>query len=587
MTLKYQCIIGTTQAHVPVNFEQIRRNIAASQRGNQASVVPVVDLKSGAPRQRKPTTTNGSCQSTSLQKLIPTGWAPGPAGGGVPLRLPPLSIALPEEYTAPLTHKHYEVVCNQLCQQTCQGGQDALVIVINARPTVQLLGRVQPTTIQAYYIFKSETIADVPIRIDYENLKRLLFNAFLSKWLKRYKNFTLNIEQCDLSRGAVAHQNRAVRGAKQDSNEEMSLGIACSVANPTIIVECTEPGTKSKSQVTVKPAARVRVKPRAIFAKKRTISDDISDSRAQKRTWSDNFSGSSHRLMAAPVEDIRKALSAQHEPQASAINGLPQHVTESGFRDWMQEVQPQNGFILFNAAQKQQYGAFKSMHEGKINLPYLPNDYIGDSDLSSSTILTHTLSPDEQIKELAADALSIQWASSLLQDVYDFIAFYYQSHQTTCPENIPQFRSVKSGLAVTNVASVAPEKKDVYLVEELIRSEDGPWRKYINNNSSYPRHFGDPKNRHRADFLAFCQHVQYWRTGCQAFTSDFQGCKLFSKGNVQETHREFEKEHQCNNFCKFFEVPTLYDQSQGTLSDQERRQKHIGEAGKAACLKIV
>ncbi|KAF8258593.1 hypothetical protein EI94DRAFT_1707853, partial [Lactarius quietus] len=426
MTLKYQCIIGTTQAHVPVNFEQIRRNIAASQRGNQASVVPVVDLKSGAPRQRKPTTTNGSCQSTSLQKLIPTGWAPGPAGGGVPLRLPPLSIALPEEYTAPLTHKHYEV--------TCQGGQDALVIVINARPTVQLLGRVQPTTIQA-------------------------------------------------------HQNRAVRGAKQDSNEEMSLGIACSVANPTIIVECTEPGTKSKSQVTVKPAARVRVKPRAIFAKKRTISDDISDSRAQK----------------------------------------PQHVTESGFRDWMQEVQPQNGFILFNAAQKQQYGAFKSMHEGKINLPYLPNDYIGDSDLSSSTILTHTLSPDEQIKELAADALSIQWAIPI------------------CQIRIGSYQC----------GQVAPEKKDVYLVEELIRSEDGPWRKYINNNSSYPRHFGDPKNRHRADFLAFCQHVQYWRTGCQAFTSDFQGCKLFSKGNVQETHREFEKEHQCNNFCKFFEVPNL------------------------------
>jgi hypothetical protein len=159
--------------------------------------------------------------------------------------------------------------------------------------------------------------------------------------------------------------------------------------------------------------------------------------------------------------------------------------------------------------------------------PYLSNDYSGDSDLLSSIVPTLSLSPDEQIKELAADALSIQWASSLLQDVYDFIAFYHQSRNTTCPVKIPQFRFVKSGLAVTNVAGVAAEQKEVYLAEELIRPEDGPWRKYINNNTSYPRHFGDNENRRCADFLAFCQHVQYWRTGCQAFTSDFQGESCF------------------------------------------------------------
>ena len=160
--------------------------------------------------------------------------------------------------------------------------------------------------------------------------------------------------------------------------------------------------------------------------------------------------------------------------------------------------------------------------------PFLSNDYNSDSDLSSSTAPTLSLSPDEQIKDLAADALAIQWASSLLQDVYDFIAFYHQSCHATCPVKIPQFRFVKSGLAVTNVAGMAPEKKEVYLVEELIRSEDdGPWRKYINNNYSHPRPFGDSENRHRAEFLAFCQHVQYWRTGCQAFTSDFQGETCF------------------------------------------------------------
>ncbi|KAF8256670.1 hypothetical protein EI94DRAFT_1443232, partial [Lactarius quietus] len=172
----------------------------------------------------------------------------------------------------------------------------------------------------------------------------------------------------------------------------------------------------------------------------------------------------------------------------------------------------------------------------------------------------------------------IQWATALLQDVYDFIALYHQSHSITCLVAIPQFQFVKSGLAITNVPGVAPDDKEAYLIEELIRSEEGPWRKYINNNSSCPRFFHDHENQHRGQFLAFCQHVQYWRTGCQAFTTDFQGGdtlltdpqiithpdlghKLFSKGNVQDTHRDFEKEHECNVFCNFFEVPLLCGQS--------------------------
>ena len=304
----------------------------------------------------------------------------------------------------------------------------------------------------------------------------------------------------------------------------------------------------------------------------------------------------------------------------------------------MQEVQPQNGFILFNTAQKLQYGAFKSMREGQINLvgpcpfqsisgttsvalkqPYKINS--SHSDLSSSVVPTLSVSLDEQIKDLAADALSIQWATALLQDVYDFIALFHRSRGITCPVAIPQFRFVKSGPAITNVPGVAPDDKEAYLIEELIRSEEEPWRKYINNNHSHPRFFHDHENQHRGQFLAFCQHVQYWRTGCQAFTMDFQGKhvfdksivlvrqlhqavihslqthklshirarsfllhyltpsysvlsdlgrKLFSKGNVQDTHRDFETEHECNVFCDFFEVPILYGQSSTSLHGKQK-----------------
>ena len=152
--------------------------------------------------------------------------------------------------------------------------------------------------------------------------------------------------------------------------------------------------------------------------------------------------------------------------------------------------------------------------------PYMDNPGTMDAD-SSSAIPTLSLSPDEQARELSADALSTQWANSLLRDVYDFISEYQKHANTACPAEIPQFRFVTAGLAMTTFPS---DNKEVFLIEELIRhEEDGPWRKYINNNSSHPCYFPDDKNRQRAEFLAFCQHVQYWRTGGLAFTSDFQG----------------------------------------------------------------
>ena len=66
----------------------------------------------------------------------------------MPFKLPPLNITLPEEYTAPLAHKHYEVVRNQLRNRIRAGGQDATVVVINARLSAQQSGRVRPTPIQ-------------------------------------------------------------------------------------------------------------------------------------------------------------------------------------------------------------------------------------------------------------------------------------------------------------------------------------------------------------------------------------------------------------------------------------------------------
>ena len=140
---------------------------------------------------------------------------------------------------------------------------------------------------------------------------------------------------------------------------------------------------------------------------------------------------------------------------------------------------------------------------------------------------TLALSSDKQIKDLAANTLSIQWASSLLQDMHTFIASCHENQLTMCLYTIPQFWCVMVGLVVTNIPGVALEKKEVILMEELIWSTDGPQRKYINNNSFSPHQFHDYENCQCAEFLAFYQLVQYWRAGCQTFTLDFQGESCF------------------------------------------------------------
>ncbi|KAJ7222040.1 hypothetical protein C8J57DRAFT_1536430 [Mycena rebaudengoi] len=96
----------------------------------------------------------------------------------------------------------------------------------------------------------------------------------------------------------------------------------------------------------------------------------------------------------------------------------------------------------------------------------------------------------------------------------------------------------------------------------------------MNNRNTIPVKFTDAGNRRRADFLSFTQHVQYWTTYKLAFVSDYQGGNtlltdpqiltaaevgpVFADGNVASGFASFELDHQCNDFCRFFQLPTDY-----------------------------
>ena len=84
-------------------------------------------------------------------------------------------------------------------------------------------------------------------------------------------------------------------------------------------------------------------------------------------------------------------------------------------------------------------------------------------------------------------------------------------------------RFVRAALALE--AHVQGSERQVFLLEERIGHEHGPWKKYINNASPKPLDaaLATAPHRHVAEFLVFTQHVQYLRTYGKAFVSDYQG----------------------------------------------------------------
>ncbi|KAK2460511.1 hypothetical protein APHAL10511_007474 [Amanita phalloides] len=135
----------------------------------------------------------------------------------------------------------------------------------------------------------------------------------------------------------------------------------------------------------------------------------------------------------------------------------------------------------------------------------------------------------KQFQNLSMEITCIVWAQALLNVVYDFITAETVSLGQP-PFQIPKFRFVESVLAVEHPsdsdarAGAAGQKTTIFLVEEVIAEDlQGPYRKYLNNISPVPLSMASKEDVDRAKFLAFSQHVQYWKTKKQAFVSDYQG----------------------------------------------------------------
>ncbi|KAJ7254577.1 hypothetical protein C8J57DRAFT_1076118, partial [Mycena rebaudengoi] len=183
---------------------------------------------------------------------------------------------------------------------------------------------------------------------------------------------------------------------------------------------------------------------------------------------------------------------------------------------------------------------------------------------------------------LLDEANLLYWADALMSFTYSFIDKTLAELPGPPPFIIPRLRFVDAAVAVSheplsgnNIANISPIRR-TYLLEEFIDTKTaGPYVKFVHNGSATPLLDEDDDLYRIAQFLCFTQHVQYQKTDQTVFISDLQGTSslltdpqimtaaeiadgvsIFGDGNVSSIFAKFPQQHICNEFCKWFQLPS-------------------------------
>jgi hypothetical protein len=168
-------------------------------------------------------------------------------------------------------------------------------------------------------------------------------------------------------------------------------------------------------------------------------------------------------------------------------------------------------------------GACKVAYFGHTNKPVFPGSEslavcvkqaFCNSRTSDSRII---FEGPKQAELLTTEINCSRWASALMHLVYEFMERENQTRGKP-PFPVPKTRYVNVALAVAS-----NNKRDAYLLEEVVDGSDRDFLKYINNTSAAPLPQPDAKREHVGLFLSFAQHVQMLETQRHVFVSDQQG----------------------------------------------------------------
>ncbi|KAK7041059.1 hypothetical protein R3P38DRAFT_3453108 [Favolaschia claudopus] len=173
------------------------------------------------------------------------------------------------------------------------------------------------------------------------------------------------------------------------------------------------------------------------------------------------------------------------------------------------------------------------------------------------------------------------WATSIMNFTYSFIYHFLQNSSKRLPFEIPEIRFVRAGVAIVHDQTTGPTTlkcsiSRTYLIEERINESKDGFFKFINNGSAVPLDMTRKDARELSEFLAFTQHVQFYKTKGAVYLSDLQGsmqlltdpqimtspligegAEIFGDGNVPSAFNSFPEQHCCNHICRWFELPEL------------------------------
>ncbi|KAJ6576294.1 hypothetical protein B0H10DRAFT_2345696 [Mycena sp. CBHHK59/15] len=154
---------------------------------------------------------------------------------------------------------------------------------------------------------------------------------------------------------------------------------------------------------------------------------------------------------------------------------------------------------------------------------YVPRSKPTESDPKAWVI--NRRMPEDEFGKILMEANVFQWAVSIMTFTYSFIEHFLEKSPNPPPFPIPEIRFVHAGPLGNKKATICRS----YLIEKLIDEERNGFYKFINNDSAVPVLLpaAVPSLSALAEFLAFTQHVQYYKSGGMVYLAGWFICRIF------------------------------------------------------------
>ncbi|KIL58368.1 hypothetical protein M378DRAFT_86593, partial [Amanita muscaria Koide BX008] len=422
--------------------------------------------------------------------------------------------------------KHFEGLAREKTRVASE------VIVVKAWLAYRAPERRKETVVNDVF----EALQNIPVHIGARDLKRVVYTMILPHFLAWSKGLPINIDECELRNKQWVeliprHPEADVDVIADKFIDKGRKKNGAPVFNPRQGIDLYLVIGHLKVQQILSHVEQVGYKLHntwlldSLLSQLSEANQVATKGQKRKRSSSTTPSKMPQRLVQArspEAKRVRQALEIQSAPGKRRIASLFNTKTiecnifiRPTIDDFSEIVKNPATFLepwkfrrvratlSYNSTTKPKKGTFKSSVEGFSSVTLFQQDSLQIC-IKQGICQNPGSKPTrydtwEEARILSVEINCIGWAQALLDLVYNFVAAALPACGEP-PLPVPQMRFVGAGLAVTT----STEGQTTYLVEEFIDPvTEGPFTKYLNNDSPEPFRFPDPALNTRALFLSF------------------------------------------------------------------------------------